>query len=264
MQKRKIMLLATVFVIALGAGGCKKDGAVYHTGVCVQTESYRPEPSEHCWTEEEDETYSLPPKKQVVSEKEKLSSAEANLSDAKEVDSADIQEESAGYVHVCGAVNVPGVYPFREGMRLFEAVELAGGFSTDADEVWLNQAQILQDGQRLYIYTREETKELQNVQPQDRAQPFGAPDVQAVQGGSPYGNAVQEQLAGEPLAEGKVNINTADKAELMTLPGIGEARAEAIIQYRSQCGGFSAVEEIQEISGIKNAVYSKIKDRITV
>lgn len=195
-----------VFVMAFGAGGCKKDGAVYHAGVCVQTEPYSPE------------------------------SAETDLS-AAAGGQADIQEASAGYVHVCGAVNAPGVYPFREGMRLFEAVELAGGFSPDADEVWLNQAQILQDGQRLYIYTHEETKELQNA---------------------------QEQPTGEPSAEEKVNINTADKAELMTLSGIGEARAEAIIQYRSQHGGFSAVEEIQEISGIKNAVYSKIKDRITV
>ena len=222
-----------VFVMAFGAGGCKKDGAVYHAGVCVQTEPYS------------------------------LESAETDLS-AAAGGQADIQEESAGYVHVCGAVNAPGVYPFREGMRLFEAVELAGGFSPDADEVWLNQAQILQDGQRLYIYTHEETKELQNVQPQDRTQPFGAPDAQAVQGGLPYGEDAQEQPTGEPSAEEKVNINTADKAELMTLSGIGEARAEAIIQYRSQHGGFSAVEEIQEISGIKNAVYSKIKDRITV
>lgn len=222
-----------VFVMAFGAGGCKKDGAVYHAEVCVQTEAYSPE------------------------------SAETDLS-AAAGGQADIQEESAGYVHVCGAVNAPGVYPFREGMRLFEAVELAGGFSPDADEVWLNQAQILQDGQRLYIYTHAETKELQNVQPQDRAQPFGAPDAQAVQGGLPYGEDAQEQPTGELSAEEKVNINTADKAELMTLSGIGEARAEAIIQYRSQHGGFSAVEEIQEISGIKNAVYSKIKDRITV
>lgn len=263
MQKRKIMLLAAVFVMTLGAGGCKKDGSVYHAGVCVQTEAFGQESSKSCGTKEEDGMSAPPQKEQEASENEELSSAEADLS-AAAGDPADIQEEYAGYIHVCGAVHAPGVYPFREGMRLFEAVELAGGFLPEADEIWLNQAQILQDGQRLYIYTREETKELQNMQPQDKAQPFGSLDAQTVQGGPPYGEAAQEQTAGEAATEKKVNINTADKAELMTLPGIGEARAEAIIQYRSQRGGFSAVEEIQEISGIKNAVYSKIKDRITV
>ena len=62
----------------------------------------------------------------------------------------------------------------------------------------------------------------------------------------------------------RVNLNTADKDTLMSLPGIGEARAEAIIQYRTEHGGFTAIEEIQQISGIKGAVYSKIEDRITV
>lgn len=226
------MLLIASAAIAFGAGGCKKSGAVYHAGVSIQTESDSPGALESQSTQAGD-------------------------------DSADPQEECAGYVHVCGAVNAPGVYPFREGMRLFEAVELAGGFASDADEVWLNQAQTLQDGQRLYIYTRRETKELQSMQ-HDKTQTSCVSDAPMGQSGMPESEAAQKEASGETLAGEKVNINTADKAELMTLPGIGEVRAEAIMQYRSQCGGFSAVEEIQEISGIKNAVYSKIKDRITV
>ena len=61
-----------------------------------------------------------------------------------------------------------------------------------------------------------------------------------------------------------MNLNTASKEELMTLPGIGEAKAEAILQYRSEHGAFSAAEELLQISGIKEGVFSKIKDRITV
>ena len=149
-------------------------------------------------------------------------------------------ELQTGYVFVCGSVREPGVYQISEGMRVYEAVALAGGFSEQADQEWLNQAEYVNDGQKLYVYSLEETLQMQK----DGMQPDGIqPDGQTGQ---------------------KININTADKESLMTLPGIGEAKADAIIQYREENGDFSSIEEIQNIPGIKTAVFAKIKDNITV
>ena len=145
------------------------------------------------------------------------------------------KETQPGYVYVCGAVLHPGVYPIRGNMRVFEAIELAGGFSENADQCWLNQADYVADGQKLYVFSKEET---QLMSDEDH----------------------EEEVSGED--DGKVNINTADKNTLMSLPGIGEAKAEAIISYRRDHGLFQSIEEIQKIPGIKQAVYSKIEDKI--
>lgn len=150
-------------------------------------------------------------------------------------------------VYVCGAVNSPGVYELEASARVFQAVEAAGGFRDDADQEWVNQAQFLQDGGKIRIYTRQETEQMR-------------------QAGMEEGSLLPQDQAGEAQTEGQglVNLNTATKEELMTLPGIGEAKAEAVIAYRQEQGGFSSIEDIMNISGIKEAVFSKIKDRITV
>lgn len=190
------------------------------------------------------------------------------------------ESESRGYVYVCGAVNAPGVYPMREGMRVFEAVELAGGFAPEADSEWLNQAEPVKDGERLYVYTKEETRtiaESRQADGQEAAPVLWAENAGAI-GNSEAGNGENRTgvdrdgvgMAGDSGADGagadgqKVNLNTADREQLKTLPGIGDAKADAILQYREDHGGFGAIEEIQNISGIKSGVFSKIKDLITV
>ncbi len=145
------------------------------------------------------------------------------------------------YVYVCGAVAFPGVYALPAGTRVYEAVREAGGFAENADQEWLNLAEPVTDGQKLWVYTTQETRLLR----------------EAGQTPSLAGTSQTERNA-------KVNLNTADRELLMTLPGIGEAKAEAILQYRAENGKFTAIEEIMEISGIKEAVFSKIKDQITV
>lgn len=149
------------------------------------------------------------------------------------------EEQVRGYVYVCGAVNAPGVYPIEENMRVFEAVALAGGFNEQADTQWVNQAEAVEDGQKLYIYTKEETCQMESEA------------------------AVQSRSSGES-SDGRININEASKDLLMTLPGIGESKADAVIQYRSEHGAFGSIEEIQNVPGIKNAVFQNIKDHITV
>lgn len=158
-----------------------------------------------------------------------------------------IETEPSIAVYVCGAVNCPGVYELSASARVYQAVEAAGGFRDDADQEWVNQAQFLQDGGKIRIYTRLETDQMRQ---------------EGLEEGSmlPEGQDAQTEQAGES----SVNLNTATREELMTLPGIGEAKADAVIAYREENGGFSSPEEIMNISGIKEAVFSQIKDRITV
>ena len=159
---------------------------------------------------------------------------ESEVSD--EVQSAPVTESSTEpikiYVHICGEVNNPGVYELAEGSRIFEAVEAAGGFTEEAAQASLNLAQVISDEEQIVILTQDEAEEKARLE--------------------------REQAAGI------VNLNTASKEQLMTLPGIGESRAEDILRYRQESGGFQAIEEIMNVPGIKESAYLKIKDSITV
>lgn len=144
-------------------------------------------------------------------------------------------------VHICGAVNWPGVYELTEGDRVYHAIERAGGFTGDADEDYLNQAGKVSDGIRIYIPTKEETSKMQV-------------------------SALEQEMGLIPGAEsdGLVNINTATQEELCSLPGIGEGKAKSIIAYRQEKGGFSSIEDIMNVEGIKEGLFVKIRDKITV
>ena len=168
------------------------------------------------------------------------SDAGQEVSDPEEFPPAEIQ------VYVCGAVASPGVYVLPEGSRVYEAVEMAGGLLESADPKALNQARPLADGEQITVLTVEE---VQNGETAEQ----GA-------GGSVSGG--DGTLAGS--GDGKVNINTADEDELMTLSGIGESRAKAIIAYREENGKFESIEDIMKIDGIKEKMFEKIRDSITV
>ena len=133
------------------------------------------------------------------------------------------------FVYICGAVAQPGVYELPAKSRVYEAVRMAGGLTAEA----CNQAEEVTDGQMIKVLTEQEAAEAQEVE--------------------------KNETPG-----GKVNINSADAAELMTIPGIGASKAESILAYRRESGGFASVEEIMNITGIKEGVYSRIKDYITV
>ena len=153
-------------------------------------------------------------------------------------------------VHVCGEVRSPGVYFLSEDSRVCDAVDAAGGFSEGADTEWINLAGVLQDGAQLRIPTKEEVLAL-------RSQSMSSLADMSDTSGHLSGTASE---AGDE----RVDLNTASLQELMTLPGVGEAKAQAILDYREQYGSFQSVEELKNISGIKEAVFAKIKDRVTV
>ncbi|MDE5933913.1 MAG: helix-hairpin-helix domain-containing protein [Lachnospiraceae bacterium] len=163
------------------------------------------------------------------------------------------------YVHICGAVENPGVYILTAGSRVYEGVAAAGGFREDACEDFVNQAGILQDGQRLVIPTVEETeaaKEDGSYQAlwQEEAQSAGAQ--------TPETADTADKTSGS--AGGFVNINTATESELSAIPGIGAGKAAAIIQNRQENRRFASIEDIMKVSGIKEGTFEKIKDKITV
>ncbi|MCM1184070.1 MAG: ComEA family DNA-binding protein [Roseburia sp.] len=166
--------------------------------------------------------------------------------DAKEAVSGESSpaESAEVYVHICGAVNVPGVYAVPADSRLFEVVALAGGLAAEADETSLNLAHTVADGQQIVVLTREETAAL------------------AERGLYPAETA--DVASGGAQGSGLVNINTASVAELTAISGIGESRAQAIVAYREQNGGFRTIEDIKRVDGIKDGLFSKIKDKITV
>ena len=136
------------------------------------------------------------------------------------------------YVYVCGAVQEPGVVEVPEGSRVEEALRLAGGMTEKADPFYVNLAETVTDGQKLYFPTTEEAEGL--------------------------------EAALKAAEDGLVNINTASAEELCTLPGIGASRAADIVRYREQNGAFPTKEDIMKVSGIKQNAYDRLCDKITV
>ncbi len=142
-------------------------------------------------------------------------------------------------VYICGAVREAGVYELPEGARVYEAVEAAGGLREDANEIALNMALLLKDGQQVIIPRVGESL------------PGGAE-------AEPPGSGMAGASPGS-----RININTAGLEELMLLNGIGQARAAEIIAYRENNGFFRSTEDIMKVNGIKESIYEKIRDMIT-
>lgn len=147
-------------------------------------------------------------------------------------------------IFVCGAVKNPGVYYLNANARVYEAIEAAGGFSEEADTGWLNQAEILTDGDKIRIYSKEETQKMQEE-------------------GTREETKEETNSEGSKEESGKVNLNTASLEELQTVPGIGAAKAAAIIEYRETQGKFNSTQDIQNVPGIKGKTFEKIQPYIT-
>lgn len=148
-------------------------------------------------------------------------------------------QEAVIYVYVCGAVTNPGVYEIAENSRLFELIDIAGGMTENADATSQNLARVLQDGEQIQILTKDEAEEQKK-----------------------NGVATVADSAGKK--QGLVNINTASVQELTSLTGIGESRALAIIAYREEHGVFRSIDGIKKVAGIKDGLFEKIKNQITV
>ncbi|MFY0546257.1 helix-hairpin-helix domain-containing protein [Brevibacillus sp. H7] len=149
------------------------------------------------------------------------------------------------YVDVKGSVKHPGLYRFSANERIFDAIAKAGGPLPEADLNQVNLAEPLTDGSAVRI-------------PKKGEQRSGIACPCA-------GSSAPPPMSGKQMAEpGKVNINTAALQDLVTLPGIGEARAQAIIAYRTKNGPFRSPEDLKKVTGIGEKMYERMKDKITV
>lgn len=154
-------------------------------------------------------------------------------------------------VYVTGSVANADVYFLPAGSIIKDAIAAAGGFTAEADPERINQALELQDQQQIHVPRKDETNAPPPVQ--------GGPVVTELTGSQGSGGS-----RSAPAAGGVVNINSATLEQLDSLPGVGPAIAQRIIDYRESMGGFKTVEEITEVSGIGDATLAKIKNFITV
>ena len=152
----------------------------------------------------------------------------------------EIPEKEIYVVHICGAVRNPGVYQMNAGSRVYQVIDEAGGLCEDAAGDYLNQADILKDGMKIYVPTKAEAEESGSNNWQSQVIPVTEDET--------------------PL----VNINTANEELLCTLSGVGSSRAKSIIAYREKNGVFQKIEDIMNVEGIKEGLFQKIRDSITV
>lgn len=148
-------------------------------------------------------------------------------------------------VHVVGQVRRPGIVTLDAGARVADAIEEVGGATGRADLDGVNLARLLVDGEQVVV-----------PKPGESQPPAGAPAAAGTPGGAPAGGA--------PAAGGPVNLNTADLATLETLPGVGPVLAQRILDWRTEHGRFTAVEELGEVSGIGDKIYAQLAPEVTV
>ena len=155
-------------------------------------------------------------------------------------------EESIIYIDIKGAVNRPGLYQLSEGSRMVDAIEAAGGLTTEADDRTINLAEKLLDQQKIIVYTESEMAE--QLMQEDRD------------------NLLERDVypSNPSDATQKININIATIDELQALPNIGPKKAQAIIEYRQTNGSFQTIDQIKEIKGIGEKTYEELAHLISV
>ena len=232
MTKNRIQI-CFLLLLLLVTGGCGKDVLSY--AIADDADSV-----------DEEEELSSGEETAEAGEEAVVTGAEAaGAEEGQQVAVTEAVEDAPIYVYVCGAVANAGVVSLPAGSRVFEALEAAGGLTEEADTRTLNQAAFLEDGEQITVLTREEAAET-DVTDTDPA-------------------ADRADTAGTSSGDsGKVNLNTATAEELQSLPGIGQAKAAAILSYRETYGAFASIEELMNISGIKEKTFQQLQDLIEV
>lgn len=178
-----------------------------------------------------------------------LNSTNENGENSNDMNGNQIPEEERIVVHIMGEVKKTGIIYLRKGARIADAIKAAGGVTKEADIDAVNLAYVLQDGQKINIPNKKDKeKNGNNVY------------ITSESGN----NVIIEDNNQSKGVNKKVNINEASQSDLETLPGIGPSIASRIIEYREQNGKFSKIEDLQNVKGIGDAKYNRIKDSITV
>lgn len=178
---------------------------------------------------------------------ETSSTTEVTVDTKKEQEQANNKSKSSKiYVDISGAVKHPGVYQLTQGARLFDLLKQAGGLTEDAAIQTVNQAMIIQDQQKIIILTQAQAESL---------------DTESINNN---GNLEEKSDKKSPKEAGKININQADLTQLQQLSGIGEKKAQSIIDYRNENGSFKTIEDLAKVTGIGEKTVEKLRDSITI
>lgn len=196
---------------------------------------------------------------------EKVKSDDNEVVASKE-ESKEEEKKGTVFVDVKGAVNTPGVYEIEEGKRIIDAINLAGGLSDNANTVNINLSRKVTDEMYIIVYTKNEIYNYNKKNNNDGLVACASNECVCPDSNNDacINNESSIQNNDNNKTVGKVSINSANKEELMTVSGIGEAKANAIISYRQNNGNFNSIEDIKNVSGIGDALYEKIKDSITL
>ena len=152
-------------------------------------------------------------------------------------------------IHITGSVKNPGIVKLKEGSRIEDAIEAAGGLTENADITKVNLAYVVEDGTKIKI-------------PSASEEDIGDEDIIDSKSGDNI--IIEENTISSNNSKQTININKATEKEFETLPGIGPSLASKIIEYRNQNGKFGSIEDIKNVNGIGDNKYEKIKDLITV
>ena len=208
--------------------------------------------AEKIWESNTEETLSEDTANIIKEEKsEEFKQTEIKENSIEEMEE-DVDEKTKIYVYVTGEVKVRGVVILDEGSRISDAIEASGGITENADISKINLVYVLSDGMKVTIPNKNQVEEDTN---------FNYVITEAGENETTEISKQKNSLTSKPNA--KININTASQTELETLPGVGPSIALSIINYRKENGKFNNIEDVQNVSGIGESKFNKIKEYIT-
>lgn len=182
-----------------------------------------------------------------------------SLNEKKDDEDKKVDSEEYIYVDIKGEVNKPNVYYVKVGSRVNDLIKEAGGLTKNANTRFINLSKKIEDGEVIVIYSNKEINDAKK----NSLLEVSAPCVcEEVKNDACYNDNIDNNS--NNISNKKININTASQSELTSLNGIGEAKAKAIINYRNTNGKFKTINDIKNVTGISDALFSKIKENITV
>ena len=253
-MKIKGYLTGLGLLLLTGLTGCGGDGVKVHTyaeGSTVQTSA----DGSTGQTSADGSTETAPSAAGAGNREAPAGQPDCRASEEQTSEAGSEDTAAQCVVYVCGAVKKEGVYTLPEGSRVSDALKAAGGYAKNAGRGAVNLARRVTDGEKIRFPEEGEEPEESG----DDGSGSGAGDGRTGDEGEG-----PEDGGTDGGADSRININTADAAELTQLPGIGATRAADILAYRSAKGSFSKPEDLMQVPGIKEGIYNKLKDHIRI
>ena len=187
------------------------------------------------------------------------------LNTKKDIKKDEEEEEEVYYqVDIKGEVINPGIYTVKEGSRVIDVIRLAGDLTEVADTSVLNLSKKVKDEMVIIVYSYDEVENFTATKEKEEIEQEACLSQNGIQNDACIKDSTDDTSSSSVVISGKLSLNTATLDELMTLPGIGESKAQAIIEYREEVGAFQNIEELKEVSGIGDAIFDQIKENITI